>query len=405
MESTEKKLVNESEKAASSLSQVNPNSTVKALKDKGTLVLVIFVVLMIFLFMNTSKATTKEKGKAASYSSTESENVLSNNLLLIKKMKQGAKDQGKTQEVTRSFHDGTPVLGAFPGKPKNQPRQQQANNMIRPVKQSPRITKEMLARMNAPTTFVNTGISVSTQAQNKHSGFSLKEGFAGADSNSQFINQQGAITSVTATRIAHPDLTVPAGELIPATMNVAMNSELPGMISAVTERDVYSLTGSNVLVPRGSKLLGQYNSGVVQGQSRFLVVWNRVQLPNGVVVTLNSPGSDGLGRSGLQADSVDRHFMERFGAATLLSVLGAATANVGVNSQTQFNSASQYRSAIAESLNQTAAQTLDQDMRIKPTLHKFQGVEANVFVAHDLDFSAVGTQEVRHARITKEVWK
>jgi len=132
-----------------------------------------------------------------------------------------------------------------------------------------------------------------------------------------------------------------------------------------------------------------------------------VRLPNGVIATLNSPGADSLGRSGLNADSVDKHFIERFGTATLLSVLGAATANAGVNSQTQFNSSSQYRSAIADSLNQTAAQTLGQDMRIKPTLHKYQGVEVNVFVAHDLDFSVVGTQEVHHVAIKtqKEVWK
>ena len=80
---------------------------------------------------------------------------------------------------------------------------------------------------------------------------------------------------------------------------------------------------------------------------------------------------------------------------------------MGVDSQTQFNSAAQYRSAIAESLNQTASQTLEQDMQIKPTLDKYQGTEVNVFVAHDLDFSVVGTQEVRHVSIdaNQEVWK
>jgi len=404
MKSTEQTIVNESEKAAANLSKVGPNKKIKALKDKGTLVLVIVVVGVILLLMNTGKSKAQQLEKAKDTRSSETNNVLNKNLSIIEKLKKEAKQK---KEVTRLFGDGTPVVGLSPVKPVAQPKAKPETVYVRPVARKASMSKEMLARMNAPTTFLNSGASAPVQTNKLGVGISTNNVLAGTGANSEFIKNQGNVTTVTASKIANPDLTVPAGELIPATMNVAMNSELPGMISAVTERDVYSLTGSNVLIPRGSKLLGQYNSGVVQGQNRFLVVWNRVQLANGVIVTLNSPGTDSLGRSGLKADSIDRHFIERFGTATLLSVLGAATANVGVDSQTQFNSAAQYRSAIAESLNQTASQTLEQDMQIKPTLDKYQGTEVNVFVAHDLDFSVVGTQEVRHVSIAanQEVWK
>lgn len=400
MEPTDQNIVNDSQAAASSLSRVNPNSTIKKLKDKGTLALVAIVLLVMLIFMFSGQGKEQEKSKVSSTPSIENRDVLTKNLLLIEKMKQEAKN--KDTAVSRQFADGTPFLGVSPSKPISEPQKTEA--FARPVNHEPQVTKEILARMNAPTTFVN--VSSRTINTGSAEGHTNQPTMAGSGDNSQFINQQSSITSVSASRIPHPNLTVPAGELIPATMNVAMNSELPGMISAVTERNVYSLTGSNVLIPRGSKLMGQYNSGIVQGQNRFLVVWNRVQLANGVIVTLNSSGTDSLGRAGINADSVDRHFIERFGTATLLSVLGAATANAGVDSQTQFNSAAQYRSAVADSLNQTAAQTLEQDMKIKPTLDKYQGVEVNVFVAHDLDFSSVGSQEVRHvSRVMREVWK
>jgi type IV secretion system protein VirB10 len=206
--------------------------------------------------------------------------------------------------------------------------------------------------------------------------------------------------------MAHPDWTVPAGEMIPATLGVAMNSELPGMIMAVTERDIYSLTGEHVLIPRGSKLVGQYNSSVVQGQSRFLVVWNRVQLANGVIVSINSQGSDSLGRSGLQADSIDRHFLERFGGSSLLSIIGAFAANQGVDSNTKYNSAAEYRSAIASSFSQAAQQSFERDRQIKPTLDKYQGAEITVFVSRDLDFSSVAKLPMPQGRLVRNApWK
>ena len=112
-------------------------------------------------------------------------------------------------------------------------------------------------------------------------------------------------------------------------------------------------------------------------------------LPNGTMVALNSPGSDQLGRSGQGANSVDRHFMERFGSSALLSVLGLYAAVGGASTQDQMNSISKYREALSASFQSAAQQTLEKDMQISPTLHVHQGSKINIFVSRDLSFHGV----------------
>ena len=248
------------------------------------------------------------------------------------------------------------------------------------------LTKETLARMNAPSTFFSISGGESGIGGNKDA---AGKTLTGHDANSEFLNQQSDIASVSAKQLPHPALTVPAGEMIPATLETAINSELAGMARAITTRDVYALSGNKLLIPKGSTLVGQFNAAITQGQSRIFVVWNRVQLTNGVIVTLNSPSTDAIGRSGQGADYIDRHFFERFGTGVLLSVLGAYTATGGVNGQDEYNSIAQYRMNIASSFQQASNQTLQQDMLTHPTLQVNQGATINVFVANDLDFYRV----------------
>lgn len=247
------------------------------------------------------------------------------------------------------------------------------------------ISKETLARMNAPSTFFSVSVGESATATKSAQG----KTFTGHDVNSEFLNQQSDIASVSAKQLPHPNLTVPAGEMIPATLETAINSELAGMARAITTRDIYALSENKLLIPKGSTLVGQFNSVVTQGQSRIFVVWDRVQMTNGIIVTLNSPSTDAIGRAGLAADYIDRHFFERFGTGVLLSVLGAYTATGGVNGQDEYNSLSQYRMNIAGGFQQAVNQTLQQDIQVKPTLQINQGATINVFVAHDLDFYRV----------------
>jgi type IV secretion system protein VirB10 len=284
-------------------------------------------------------------------------------------------------ELIAALREQTKTQTGYHGSDPNHPP------LLRSVAQNT-ISKETLARMNAPSTFFSVSGSDSKASA---SGIQKEKNktLMGQDNNSQFLNQQSDITTVLAKRLPHPDWTVPAGEMIPATMETAINSELAGMIKAITTHDIYSLSGHHLLLPKGSSVIGQFNTAITQGQRRIFIVWDQIQMTNGVKVTLNSPGSDAIGRSGIAADYIDRHFFERFGSGALLSVLGAFSATSGVNGQDQYNSMSQYRTNVAGSFQQAANQTLQQDMQQNTTLQTNQGAEIKIFVAHDLDFYRV----------------
>ena len=149
--------------------------------------------------------------------------------------------------------------------------------------------------------------------------------------------------SLSAKRLKHPDYTLARGELIPAVLETAIHSDLPGLVRAVVERPVYSANAMKLLIPAGSKLMGHYDAGLVQGQSRVFVSWQRVLRPDGIVADLDSPGTDTLGRAGQGADHINRHAIERFQEGALLSLIGAGAANLGVGDNEQDNSKSEYR--------------------------------------------------------------
>lgn len=250
--------------------------------------------------------------------------------------------------------------------------------------------KAFLARNSAPSTiFESHSASKQSAASVNTADESTTATFVGKDANSRFANQSATTETVTAHKIAHPSFTIASGELVPAVLESAVNSDLPGMVRAVTSRPVYSYTGARVLIPAGSRLIGQYSSGVIQTQRRVFVMWNRVVLPNGTAVDINSPGTDRLGTAGQGADSYETHFWSRFGQATLLSILGAGVATAGVGTGDEYNSASQYRSDIAQNLQDAAQSSLNSTVANAPTLHLFQGAKINVFIAHDLNFYGI----------------
>ena len=186
-----------------------------------------------------------------------------------------------------------------------------------------------------------------------------------------------------ATAMRHLDALIPQGAVIPAVMETAINSDLPGLARAMVTRDMKSFDGTTVLVPRGSRVIGQYKSGVAMGASRVFVIWTRVIRPDGVSIQIASPAADPLGRGGLEG-KVDRHFFSRFGGSILMSVLNAGVAAVGNTRQT---SQIYIGSAVeAANLAGTVAQT---DQNIAPTIKTTQGAPVTIFVARDLDFSGV----------------
>lgn len=182
---------------------------------------------------------------------------------------------------------------------------------------------------------------------------------------------------VRAGVLANRSMTVVQGSLIPAVLETPLDSSRPGFSRAVVSRDVRSFDGSRVLIPRGSRLIGEYRSEATQGQKRAFITWTRLIRPDGATIALNSPSGDPLGRGGLKA-KVNSHFFSRFGEAILQSVL-----DIGVNA-----AASATNSPVVILPGGTGAQR-PQPTMIAPTLKVAQGTSISVFVARDLDFSGV----------------
>jgi type IV secretion system protein VirB10 len=182
----------------------------------------------------------------------------------------------------------------------------------------------------------------------------------------------------TARPMVDPATTVTQGTLIPAILETAIDTNVPGYVRAVVSQDVRSFDGKNILVPRSSRLIGQYQSGVQGGQKRAYVIWTRVIRPDGASVNLSSPAIGFDGTTGL-AGQVNNHFFRRFGSAMLLSVIGGLSA-IGTGG------ASVVLGGAGQSAASVAAQ---QDSQIGPTIRVRQGEPIRVFTARDLDFSQV----------------
>jgi type IV secretion system protein VirB10 len=177
-------------------------------------------------------------------------------------------------------------------------------------------------------------------------------------------------------------LLLPKGAFIDCTLETAIDSTLPGMTTCIMATDTFSADGSVVLMERGTKLVGETRGQVQQGSTRVFVLWTEARTPAGVIVPLASPGTDELGRSGLPGQ-VNRHFLERFGAAILISVIdGAVQAKV----QSSGNGTVIYNPSTSTDV---ITEVLKNTVNIPPTVVKPQGDRIQVFVARDLDFRSV----------------
>ena len=185
---------------------------------------------------------------------------------------------------------------------------------------------------------------------------------------------------VTATRFANPGLTVPQGAIMQAVLETALDSNRAGYARAIVSRDVRSFDGSKVLIPRGSRLFGEYQADVAPGQNRIAIAWQKLTRPDGVQVALDSPAADPLGQAGVKG-RVNSHFFPRFGAAILQSAL-----DIGVGLATR--SATNGTVVLGLPGSMTSVQVPGQE-QVKPTIKVRQGTSVSVFVARDLDFSTV----------------
>ena len=190
---------------------------------------------------------------------------------------------------------------------------------------------------------------------------------------------------------------IQAGSIIPATLNTALNSDLPGFTTAIVKQNVYdTVSGSFLLIPKGTKLFGEYASSVGYGQQRLLVQWNRLIFSDGSSLSMRKMngkngaiGTDREGSSGFN-DVVDNHLGSLFSGAILMSVIGATaqlsqpqTASDVTPSQNAMVGQTM-AGQLGQQLSSTAGKIVDKNLNIPPTIIIRAGYEFNVMVNKDI---------------------
>lgn len=193
----------------------------------------------------------------------------------------------------------------------------------------------------------------------------------------------GVIGATRAQILPTQRLLLPKGGFIDCTLETAIDSTLPGMTTCVTATDTFGADGTVILLERGTKLIGETRGEVRQGAARVFVVWTEARTPSGVVVQLDSPGTDALGRAGLEG-SVNRHFWQRFGAAALVSMIDGVV-------QSEVQSSSRGGTVVLDptASEDVLTEILRGTVNIPPTVRVRNGARIQVLVARDIDFRSV----------------
>ncbi len=222
-------------------------------------------------------------------------------------------------------------------------------------------------------------------------GFPSAEGGAGAETGGSSSGPLGGLLTGTSTPKSYADklgdrnMTLAKGSFIDCVLQTRIDSTLPGMTACVVTRNIFSDNGKVLLIERGSVVTGEYQRALQEGQNRLFVLWTRIKTPNGVVINIDSPGTDPLGGAGV-GGKVNYHFWKRFGAAMLLSTIddgiSALANNQGDGSTYNYGNTS-------NAVSDMASKTLDTTIKIPPTLYKNQGERVNILVARDLNFGDV----------------
>jgi type IV secretion system protein VirB10 len=213
------------------------------------------------------------------------------------------------------------------------------------------------------------------------------------DRKTAFLNASTDKRTVSPDRIeakASPYV-VQAGTVIPAALITGIRSDLPGQITAQVTEAVYdSPTGQYLLIPQGAKLIGQYDSSVAFGQSRILLVWTRVIMPDGTSIVLErQPGADTEGYAGLE-DEVDNHWGMLFKAAVLSTILSVGAEAGTSNNNGESNLADAISQGASNSVSQTGQQIVSRQLNIQPTLTIRPGFPVRVIVTRDLVLAPYG---------------
>jgi type IV secretion system protein VirB10 len=252
-------------------------------------------------------------------------------------------------------------------------------------------------------------------AQRLKANIMVKQGSVTADSKNKnanplaaqgiFIPEQTSATQQQVTQVGEMSTLIAQGKVIDAVLESSIISYYPGPVRALTTRDVFSEQGNNVLVPKGSRLIGTFVSGYVPGQDRIMITWNRLIMPSGYDIAIDSPSADPEGILGTQGD-VNTQFAQIIANAALVSALNIAFTKVASNA-TNSNSATSTSASVSSGTTQTVTtqtptqaaiaqagqnfgQTLQnyaqQNFVTKPYISIPHGTRVNIFVNKDLLF-------------------
>ncbi|MER9442226.1 TrbI/VirB10 family protein [Mesorhizobium sp. M0340] len=214
---------------------------------------------------------------------------------------------------------------------------------------------------------------------------------AAQDRQLAFLNAAADRRTVAPDHVMPPasPFVLQAGAVIPAALITGIRSDLPGQITAQVTESIYdSPTGRTLLIPQGTRVIGQYDNGIGFGQRRVLLVWSRLIFPNGRSIVLErQPGADAQGYAGLE-DGVDYHWAELFKAAALTTILsvGAETGSSGQESDI----VRALRSGASDSLSQVGQQIVQRQLNVAPTLTIRPGFTVRVVVTRDLVLEPYG---------------
>lgn len=296
-----------------------------------------------------------------------------------------------------------------------------------------------LERFNSPIIVVETVVDPAAQETTPGEGGPLppdkpvEAALQAKDPNEQFLASRSelGVDVAKATQTKRIDAMVPQGTMLRGVLETSINTDLPGMVRAITTEDVWSFDGRRILIPSGSRMIGEYSSEIKEGQTRAFIAWTRLLRADGVSLNLGSIGTDELGTSGM-AGKVDTHFFKRFGSAILISTLSALPAALEATgtvdrpdrrgpvtttkpdltdpncrttppsplcrmiTETTYpdddyggsnNMALGAAAAVSRGLGESAQEFLKGSMAIKPTITINQGAAIAIFVRRDLDFS------------------
>lgn len=264
----------------------------------------------------------------------------------------------------------------------NQDNQSSTNQAI------PQPTK-MMANMQPSDGYAH----VSAQGDNDQNQQAEKNNFMLSRGKDQFADD------VNASEVKDPasKYMITQGTNVCIYLLTKINADLPGAIVGRTCRNVYdSVTGNQLLIPKGSKVFGNYDSNVVFGQNRVMAVWNRVIFPNGTSYRLNGmPGTDAMGTSGLTGE-VNNHLMKIYGGALAMSFITGASQysqnntnpNVqvgGIGVTTTNPSIGQTLSgSLGQQMGQAGMQVMQKNLNVQPTIEIEPGEEVTVMLTSDV---------------------